>query len=172
MTKIYNARDQPTSWSYQRTPEITHMGQCLTCSHCMSKVSTLRPIQNDRHFADDIFKCIFMNENFWISNRFSLKYVPYSLLDNKTVLVRVMAWRITFDKSLFEPMMAQLRFHIYASFGLNELTLSDKRAMMKQMYLNQWWSSVFINTNTSSTRFTGSQARCVSDYRGDVRVSL
>ena len=30
-------------------------------------VNTLRPWQNARHFADDIFKCIFLNENIWIS---------------------------------------------------------------------------------------------------------
>ena len=29
----------------------------------LGPVSTLRPRQNGRHFADDIFKCIFMNEN-------------------------------------------------------------------------------------------------------------
>ena len=26
-------------------------------------INTLRPRQNGRHFADDIFKCIFFNEN-------------------------------------------------------------------------------------------------------------
>ena len=26
----------------------------------------LRPMQNGRHFPDDIFKCIFVNENIWI----------------------------------------------------------------------------------------------------------
>ena len=30
-------------------------------------INTLRPRQNDRLFADDIFKCIFLNENVWIS---------------------------------------------------------------------------------------------------------
>ena len=29
-------------------------------------LNTLRPRQNARHFADDIFKCIFSNENAWI----------------------------------------------------------------------------------------------------------
>ena len=29
-------------------------------------LTTLRPRQNGRHFADDIFKCIFSNENVWI----------------------------------------------------------------------------------------------------------
>ena len=27
-------------------------------------------------FADDIVICIFLNENFWILNNISLKYVP------------------------------------------------------------------------------------------------
>ena len=39
------------------------------------RVSTLRPRQNGCHFTDDIFKCIILNENFWISNKISLKYV-------------------------------------------------------------------------------------------------
>ena len=29
-------------------------------------INTLRPKQNGRHFADDIFKWIFLNENIWI----------------------------------------------------------------------------------------------------------
>ena len=33
---------------------------------CCVVVNTLRPRQNGRHFADDIFKCIFLNENVWI----------------------------------------------------------------------------------------------------------
>ena len=27
-------------------------------------------------FADNIFKCIFLKENFWISNEISLQYIP------------------------------------------------------------------------------------------------
>ena len=34
------------------------------------------PGQNGRHFADDIFKYIFLNENVWIQIKISLKYVP------------------------------------------------------------------------------------------------
>ena len=52
---------------------------------------TLRPRQNGRHFADDIFKRIFLNENFWILNKISLKYVPLGLIDNMTALVQIMA---------------------------------------------------------------------------------
>ena len=43
--------------------------------------------------ADDIFKCIFLNENDRIPIQISLKLVPMSPVDNKPVLVQVMAWR-------------------------------------------------------------------------------
>ena len=39
-------------------------------------VSTLSPKQNGRHFADDIFKDISLNENFLILTTISLKCVP------------------------------------------------------------------------------------------------
>ena len=55
--------------------------------------------------ADDIFKCIFVNENDDIPIQISLKLVPRSPIDNKTVLVQVMAWRRTGDKPLSEPML-------------------------------------------------------------------
>ena len=42
----------------------------------VSKFNTLRPRQNARHFADDIFKYIFLNENVWISINISLRSVP------------------------------------------------------------------------------------------------
>ena len=31
---------------------------------------------NGRHFAGDIYKCIFLNENVWIPIKISLKFVP------------------------------------------------------------------------------------------------
>ena len=57
--------------------------------------------------ADDIFKCIFLNENDRISIRISLKFVPRSLVDNKPAWVQVMSWRQTGDKPLPEPMLIQ-----------------------------------------------------------------
>ena len=38
--------------------------------------SSSPPGQNRRHFADDIFKCIFLNETFCVLIRISLKFVP------------------------------------------------------------------------------------------------
>ena len=57
--------------------------------------------------ADDIFKCIFLNENNRILIQISLKFVPRGPIGNKPALVQVMAWRRTGDKPLLEPMLAQ-----------------------------------------------------------------
>ena len=43
--------------------------------------------QNCRHFPDDIFKCIFFNENVLISIKISLKFVPKIKINNIPSLV-------------------------------------------------------------------------------------
>ena len=45
------------------------------------------PGQNGRHFTDDVFKCIFVNEKFCISIQISLKFVPKGPIDNNPALV-------------------------------------------------------------------------------------
>ena len=40
------------------------------------------PIQNGRHFADNILKCIFFNENVWFSTEISLKIIPGGSVNN------------------------------------------------------------------------------------------
>ena len=47
---------------------------------------------------DDIFKCIFLNENAWISIKISLKIVPKGPINNIPALVQIMAWRRPGDK--------------------------------------------------------------------------
>ena len=74
--------------------------------------NTLRPRQNARHFADDIFKCIFLNENVLISIKSSLKFVPKGPINNIPTLVQVMAWRRPGDKPLSELVMVRLPTHI------------------------------------------------------------
>ena len=75
-------------------------------------LNTLRPRQNGRHFADDTFKRIFMNENVRISINISLKFVPNGLINNIPALVQIMAWRRPGDKPLSEPIMVNLLTHI------------------------------------------------------------
>ena len=65
-----------------------------------------------RHFADDIFKCIFVNENPWISNKISLKFFPNVPINNIQGVAQIMAWRRSGAKPLSEPIMASLLSHI------------------------------------------------------------
>ena len=89
----------------------------LKASHTApGSFNSLRPRQNGRHFADDIFKCIFLNENIWIPIKISLKFVPKGSINNILALVQIMAWRRPGDKALSEPMMIISLMHIYSTW--------------------------------------------------------
>ena len=75
-------------------------------------LNTLRPRQNGRYFPDDIFKCIFLNENVLISIKIPLKFVPKGPVNNILALFQIMAWRRPGDKPLSETMMVTLLTHI------------------------------------------------------------
>ena len=87
-------------------------GHAVSSCGSMWYINTLRPRQNRRHFADDIFKSIFLNENTRISLKISLKFVPKVRINNIPPLVQIMAWRLPGDKPLSEPMMVRLLTHI------------------------------------------------------------
>ena len=63
--------------------------------------------QNGCDFADDIFRCIFVNEKFWILIKISLKCVPRGPIDNNQTLVQIMTWRWIGNKPLPEPMLTR-----------------------------------------------------------------
>ena len=64
------------------------------------------PRQNGRHFADDIFICIFLTENVQIS--ILLNFVARDSINNIPVFVQIMAWRRIGDKPLLsEPMLTR-----------------------------------------------------------------
>ena len=73
-------------------------------------VNSSSPGQNGRHFADDSFKCIFLNENIWIAIKISLKFVPRGPMNNIPALVQIMAWRrIVYIVSTYQNMIAIFR---------------------------------------------------------------
>ena len=85
---------------------IRHAGKMTSPTKCFQPywwLNTLRPRQNVRHFPDDILKCIFLNENDWISIKKSLKFVPKGQINNI---------RLAGAKPLSEPMMVSLLTHI------------------------------------------------------------
>ena len=80
--------------------------------HNVIPFNTLRPRQNGRYFADDTFKCIFLNENYFIIIRISLKFVPKGPITIIPALIQIMAWRRPGDKPLSEAMLVSLLTHI------------------------------------------------------------
>ena len=78
----------------------------------MTVNNTSGPRPDGRHFADGIFKCIFLNENVWIPIKISLKFVPNGPINNIPATVQIMAWRRPGDKPLSEPMVVSLSTHI------------------------------------------------------------
>ena len=76
--------------------------------HFLPQVKSSPPRQNGCHFTDDIFKCIFWNENVSISLKISLKFVPKVPINNIPALVQGMAWRLFSTKPLPEPMMTDI----------------------------------------------------------------
>ena len=62
---------------------------------------------NGHCFAADIFRCIFMNENIWLSINISLKFVPKVQINNVPALVWIMACHQTGDKPLSEPILVK-----------------------------------------------------------------
>ena len=94
--------------------------------------NTSRPRQNGCRFPDNIFKCIFINENVSISIKISLKFVPNGLIESSSTLVYIMAWRRPGDKPLSEPMMVSLLTHI---------------CVPRPQWVNIWMRILCHNTN-------------------------
>ena len=59
--------------------EIIHVANC--------GLTHLPPGQNDRHFADDTFRCIFVNEKFCSLTKISINFVSKGTIDNNPALV-------------------------------------------------------------------------------------
>ena len=129
-------------------------------------VNTLRPRQSRRHFADDIFKCIFLNENAGISLKISLKFVPKVRINNIPALVQIMAWRRPGDKPLSEPRMVSLLTHICATRPqwVNEVIeipsshgqFSTKMLTMntpKLGHLHEVWGAYSVNVFSTCTLY-------------------
>ena len=94
----------------QKEPRHQQSWYCL--EYPSLSFNTLRPTRNEQHFADDIFKRIFFNENVWVPIKISLKFVPNVPINNIPALVQIMAWRRSGGKPLSEPMMVSLSTHI------------------------------------------------------------
>ena len=104
-----------------------HWTWCIY-SYSSGLLNILRPRQNGCHFADNIFKCIFLNENVWISLEISLKFIHRIQL---TIFQHWFRCWQPGDKPLSEPMMVSLLMHICISWPqwVNSLWPSDTHMM-------------------------------------------
>ena len=91
----------------------------LSWSSCHQSLNRLRSRQNCRSFSDDIFNCIFLNENVWISLKVSLKFVFKVRIRNIPALVQINGLVPT---SYYLKQWWLVYWCIYVSLGLNELS--------------------------------------------------
>ena len=113
MLNSQKSTDFPWWHRYPRHKQVSYKSICWGCSvYWAEMLDTLGPRQNGRHFADDIFKCIFLNENVWIQIKISLKFVPKDPINNIPALVQIMAWCCPGAKPLSEAMVVNLPSHI------------------------------------------------------------
>ena len=112
--------------------------QTFTCSW-LSTVNSLKSRQNGLHFADNIFKCIFLDENVWIPIEISLEFVSKGPINNIPALVQIMAWRRPGDKPLSEPMMVSLPTHICVAWP--QWVKSSAFCWNSD---DQYWSNIYI----------------------------
>ena len=137
------------------------LGTSAFCSS-WSRLTDLPLDKMDTTVTDDIFKCNSMDENFNISIRISLKFVPHGPIDNKAELVQVMVsnrqqgmtwtnadpvhWRIyaasrrdkfktLYALCAFGPRMITLKPFIGTSFSLS---LSRLLRPMCHIFLTHW----------------------------------
>ena len=87
----------------------------------VSKFNTLRLRQNGRYFADDTFKCIFLNENVWIS----IKKINWNLFQrvHLTIFKHWFIYWLGTNQATSHYMNQCLLdyWRICAALGLNEL---------------------------------------------------
>ena len=85
------------------------------------------------NFADDMFKCIFLNENVWIWIIISLKFVPKGPINNIPIRRQANVW--TNDDFVC--------WRIYAALGLNELTHWQNG----RHFADDTFKHIFLNKN-------------------------
>ena len=115
-------------------------------------INRLRPKQNGPHFADNIFKYIFLNENVWISIKISMNFFPEVRINNIAALVQIRAWRRPGDKPLSE-----YEYIIWNSeyvFSLRNVfqIIDSQRTLVWNVYNFVFSSDLYVSTNNSTCK--------------------
>ena len=101
--------------------------------------NTLRPRQNGRHFPDDTFKCIFLNENVSISIKISPNCVPNGPINDNPALVQIIL--------LSETMLVSLLKHICVTLPrwVNSLGSQNPPVPVNSPHKGQWRGALMIS---------------------------
>ena len=94
----------------------------ITDQASLGYLNPLRPRQDGRRFADNVFKCIFLNENIWISLKISLKLFLRFQLTIFQHWFRYWLGAVQATSHYLNQWWL-VSWHIYASLGLNEIYL-------------------------------------------------
>ena len=147
---------QQTQCCLQNWPFFSDFSYCWILCHYLDNL--LRQRRNRCHFAD-IFKCIFLNENVWISIDVPLKFVPKGPINNIPALVQIMAWHRLGDKPLSQCIRKTFMVHQTIVRWALYILLKFMKALIRHLalavgnvrrfswtllsatshYLNQWW---------------------------------
>ena len=121
-----------------RLPEWESFFFSLRIQLSRQKLNMLRTKKNCHHFADDNFKCIFMNGMY----ECRLKCHWFCWINNITALVHIMTWRRSGDKPLSEPMMVSLLTHIcviWPQWSDGSWTYTHVFIVMEQRFIIAIW---------------------------------
>ena len=146
-------RDQQNRFKVTRPKEQNERDWWLTKTVTIySELSRMcdPPPQNGRPFADDIFKCIFLNEDVWIPNKISLKFIPKGLVNNIPALVLIMAWRRPGDKPLSELMLVRSLTHICVTRPQWVNAVSNELWQTPVLHLYMWHLGLIFVTHFSN----------------------
>ena len=149
---------------------------------CLECVNTLRQRQNVRHFAEHIYKCIFLNENVYTSIEISLKFVLKCSINNIPALGQIMAWRRPGDKPLSEPMTVGLLTHLCVAQSLWVKWCSCNALVSTVLYvtfmavlrvmMTSSNGNIFHVTGPLCGKFTGHQVIPLTTKASDVKLWL
>ena len=89
-----------SNWNINQIPVLVILKDWCGGHHV--HINSSSPGQNSRHFANDIFKHIFVNENVWILLKISLKFISKVPINNISALIQIMACCLISTKPLSE----------------------------------------------------------------------
>ena len=124
-----------------------------------SYFNSMRPRQNGSRFADDLFKCIFLNENVRSSIKISLEFIPKGPINKISALIQIMAWCRSGDKPLSEAMVFSLLTHICVT-----------RPQWVKDFVKSWCGRLAVWNIASLSNFMGTSVTVLLRHLSNIRV--